>query len=118
MVLVGYETLHGPICELAGGTVLAPGALVPWLDEAYVERVVFGPDKRVEVSKTTRLFRGATRRAVMLRDRQCTHEYCDRPAEECEVDHIIPASFGGETTQDGGRLLCGYHNRRRHNHGP
>ena len=36
-VLVGYETFHGRICELTNGTVIAPGALVRWLDEAYVE---------------------------------------------------------------------------------
>src|SRR5690606_39919353 len=30
-VLVGWETLHGRILELANGTVVNPGALVPWL---------------------------------------------------------------------------------------
>jgi hypothetical protein len=33
-VLVGYETLHGPICQTARGTVLTPGSLLPWFDEA------------------------------------------------------------------------------------
>ena len=31
-VLVGYETLHGRICELENGTVLAPSSLLPWMD--------------------------------------------------------------------------------------
>ena len=112
-VLVGYETLHGPVCELAGGTVIAPGALIPWLDQAYLERVVFSPENRVEVSETARLFTGATRRAIELRDRYCTQKTCDIPAEHCEVDHIIPHAAGGPTTQDNGRLLCGPHNRNR-----
>jgi hypothetical protein len=112
-VLVGYETLGGRVLELANGTVLAPGDLAPWLTEADVERAVFGPKNRVEVSATARLFTGATRRAIELRDRRCTHPYCDRPASECEVDHIVPYAQGGPTTQENGRLLCGFHNRLR-----
>jgi hypothetical protein len=119
-VLVGYETIHGRMCQLAGGTVIAPGALVPWLEEGYIERAVFKPDNRVEVSETARLFTGATRRAIELRDQYCTHAYCDRPAADCDVDHIIPHAppTNGPTTQDNGRLLCGYHNRLRSRRAP
>jgi Domain of unknown function (DUF222)/HNH endonuclease len=112
-VLVGYETLHGRILELAGGSVLSPGSLLPWLDEAYLERAVFRPGGRVEVGATTRLFTGATRRAIELRDRECAHPYCDQRLEDCEVDHIVPYAAGGPTTQENGRLLCGFHNRLR-----
>ena len=112
-VLVGWETLRGRICELASGTTLAPGALVPWLDQAHLERVVFAPERRVEVSATTRLFTGATRRAVELRDRECVHPYCDVTAARCQVDHRVPHRVGGLTTQENGQLLCGHHNRLR-----
>ncbi len=117
-ILVGYETLHGRICELARGTVVAPGALVPWLDEAYLERAVFKPSGRVEVSATARLFTGATRRAIELRDRECTHPYCDVPAASCQADHIVPHGVGGVTIEENGRLLCGYHNRLRNQRPP
>jgi hypothetical protein len=112
-VLVDYDTLGGRTCELAGGAVLTPGSLVPWLDQAYLERAVFGPRCRVEVGTTTRLFTGATRRAIELRDRGCTHPYCQDPVGACEVDHIVPFAQGGPTTQENGRLLCGFHNRLR-----
>jgi len=112
-VLVGYETIHGRTCELANGTVLAPGALVSWLDQAYIERAVFGLGRRVEISPTSRLFTGATRRAVQLRDRECTHPFCDKPGGDCEVDHVVPFSEGGPTIQENGRLLCDFHNRLR-----
>ena len=72
-VLIDYEALRGRVCELAQGTAVAPGSLLPWLDEALIERVVFAPARRVEVSETARLFSGATRRAIELRDRECTH---------------------------------------------
>ena len=117
-VLVDYETLHGRVCELAQGMVLSPGSLVPWLDQAVVERIVFGPDRRVEVSATARLFAGATRHAIEVRDRECTHPYCDKPASECEIDHVIPYSLGGPTTQENGRVLCGTHNRSRNQRPP
>jgi hypothetical protein len=116
-VLVGYETLHGRICQLAQGTVISPGSLIPWLDQAYIERAVFDPPKRVDVSATARLFTGATRRALELRDQMCTHPYCERPAADCQADHIQPYALGGPTTQENGRVLCGFHNRLRHQPG-
>ena len=112
-ILVDYGTLRGRVCELAEGTVIAPGSLLPWLNEAYLERVVFAPARRVEVSESARLFSGATRRAIQLRDRECTHPYCDVPAASCQVDHIVPFTAGGPTIEENGRLLCGFHNRLR-----
>jgi Domain of unknown function (DUF222)/HNH endonuclease len=116
-VLVGYETLHGRLCQLANGTVLSPGSLFEWMDGATFERIVFAPGKRVECSPTSRFFTGATRRAIEVRDLQCTHEYCDLPADKCQIDHIVPWKDGGLTTQENGQVLCGFHNRLR-NHGP
>jgi hypothetical protein len=112
-VFVGYETLHGRICELENGTVLAPSALTPFLSAAYFERAVFSLGNRVDVSVRARLFTGGTRRALELRDRMCVHPYCYEPAESCQADHIEPWAVGGLTTQENGRLLCGFHNRLR-----
>jgi hypothetical protein len=117
-VLVGYETLKGRICELANGQVIPPDSLIRFMDGAWFERAVFAPGKRVEVSITSRFFTGATRRAIELRDQQCTHEYCDIPAEDCQIDHIIPYSQGGLTTQGNGRVLCPFHNRQRNGRPP
>jgi hypothetical protein len=112
-VYVSYEALHGRICELANGTVVAPGALLAWMDVAYFERAIFTLGTRVDVSTKARLFTGGTRRAIELRDRMCTHPYCYEPAEHCQADHIEPYATGGPTTQENGRLLCGFHNRLR-----
>jgi len=112
-VFVGYETIHGRISQLENGTVLAPSALDPWMDSAYFERALFTLGNRVDVSVRSRLFTGGTRRAIELRDRICTHPYCYEPAENCQADHIETYASGGETTQENGRLLCGFHNRLR-----
>jgi hypothetical protein len=113
-VFVGYETFAGRLCELADGTVVSPGSLLRWLDDAWVERVVFdAPDRVKNVGVRRRLFAGATRRAVQLRDRECFHELCDLPAVHCQVDHVVPHAAGGLTTDSNGRPACGAHNRGR-----
>jgi hypothetical protein len=117
-VMIDFPTLGGRVCELAQGMALTPGSLVPWLDRAVIERAVFEPPDRVLVSEKARLFTGATRRGIQLRDRECTHPYCDRPAQDCQVDHIQPYTDGGLTTLANGRLLCGFHNRLRNQRPP
>jgi hypothetical protein len=117
-VLVGWETLHGRICQLENGTVVPPGSLFPWLDRADLERAVFAPGRRIEISPTNRLFTGATRRAIEVRDQQCTHPFCEVTAPFCQCDHIQPWALGGPTTQENGRLLCPSHNGRRNERPP
>ena len=114
-VLVGYETFAGRICELADGTVVTPGSLVPWLPEGWVERVVFdGPDRVINVGARRRIFDGATRRGVEVRDRECFDDWCEERADRCEIDHVQPHAAGGLTVEENGRVACGFHNRRRH----
>lgn len=101
-------------CEMADGTIVTPHHLVPWLTEADVERVVFGPASRIiDLGRRSRLFRGGARRALDIRDRSCTFPGCDVPASACDADHVVEWSDGGETNPSNGRLLCGPHNRLR-----
>ena len=110
-VVVGYETLMGAVLELWNRTMVTPGSILPWLTDAYIERVVFdAPGHIVEVSEQ-RTFTGLLRRAVQVRDRECYHPKCDLPAVFSQVDHILPDALGGPTTQTNGRLACGHHNR-------
>ena len=80
-----------------------------------IEQAVHEAPDRVRVSEKVRLFRGAERRAVEIRDRYCTYPGCHVPAEACEVDHIVAYAEGGPTTQENGRLRCEHHHpgRRR-----
>jgi Domain of unknown function (DUF222) len=105
-VLVDYPTLAGRVCELANGTVVSPADVAPLLSDADIERAVFdGPSRVIDVGARRRLFTGRLRRAIEVRDGRCQHPSgCDQPASRCEVDHIIPYSVGGHTTQENGRL--------------
>jgi hypothetical protein len=115
-VLVGQDTLKN-VCELAEGTVIAPGQLVPWLSSANYETILFdGPHTVISVSHQRR-FTGALRRAIEVRDRRCTHPSdCDIPASRCDVDHIVPYAHHGPTSQFNGRLQCATHNRNQARH--
>ena len=118
-ILAGDETLSH-LCELGSGTVIAPGQLVDWMGDADLETVLFdGPSTVISVSHR-RTFTGALRRAVQVRDRHCQHTSgCDVPADQCDVDHIVPHSLDGPTSQFNGKLECTPHNRdsARHDHG-
>jgi hypothetical protein len=142
-VHVGYETMHRTLSELEGGPIVPTSQLLAWMEGSDIVRIRHDPDGPMTLSHATRLsevtircldhavfdspdrkqcpltdriFTGATRRAIEIRDRQCTHPYCDRPARYCQVDHIKPYTQGGLTTQDNGRLLCGFHNRWYYQH--
>ena len=109
-VLIGHESVER-LCELSNGTVLTPGQVLPVLDRADVERVIFdGPSKVIDVGVRRRLFTGATRTAVHARDRGCTHPSCDEPLDRCQIDHVVPWSRGGLTVQANGEDKCRFHN--------
>ena len=116
-IVVGYETLTGPVLELFNRTVITPGTAAPWLTDAYVERIVFDtPSRVIDVGTKRRFFTGALRRAIEVRDRTCYHPTCNEPVERPQIDHILEASKGGPTNQWNGRLACAFHNRWRNNH--
>ena len=110
-VIVGDKSFE-QLCELASGTVLRAGDLVPYLDDAMLESVIFdGPITVVGVSRR-RTFTGALRRAIQVRDRRCRHESeCDVRADQCDVDHVVSWINDGQTSQFNGRLQCRPHNR-------
>ena len=117
--LVGDETL-AQLCELANGTVVTPGQVFQWAGDADLETVLFdGPSTVISVSHR-RTFTGKLRRAIEVRDRHCRHTSgCDVPADQCDVDHIVPHAADGPTSQFNGKLECHPHNRDsdRHDHG-
>ena len=64
-----------------------------------------------------RLFSGAQRDALAIRDGGCRFPECERPASWCEAHHIVPWSRGGSTDVDDGVLLCRHHHLLMHENG-
>lgn len=114
------DTTAQHLCELASGTVVTPAEVAKYLDDALFESILFdGPSTVLSVSQR-RSFTGTLRRAIAARDRRCQHPSgCDVPAPFCDVDHIVPHSQGGATSQFNGRMQCPTHNRdhTRHDRG-
>ena len=112
-VMVDYDTFAGRVCELAAGTVIAPGAVADLVgyDETLIQRVVGDGANRLRDISSARSFRGTLRRVLDVVHRRCEHGTCFVPAERCQGDHIVAWTDGGPTTQDNGRLGCGFHNR-------
>jgi hypothetical protein len=117
-VMVDYPTLVGRVCQLATGTVVAPGTVAELLgdDATLMERAVFdGPNRIVDIS-AARSFRGILRRILEIKHPRCDHDTCHVPAARSQGDHLTPWSHGGATTQDNGGLGCGPHNRWWYHH--
>jgi hypothetical protein len=65
----------------------------------------------IDLGRARRLFTGAARRALVLRDRGCAFPGCDRPPKWCEGHHVISWLDGGPTDLANGVLVCGHHHR-------
>lgn len=117
---VGAGGRPGPrLCELDDGTVVLPSQVMSQALRGEVRRVVFGPNVHIlDFGRCKRLYDGAVREAIQVRDRHCTAPGCDVPAKFCEIDHVLPWSAGGTTSEVKGRLLCDHHNRSRNNPDP
>lgn len=53
----------------------------------------------------------AQRRFVAVRDVHCRFPNCMRPAEHCDVDHVVAHADGGATAPANLQLLCRRHHR-------
>lgn len=96
--------------RLPDGSLLAPTTARRMACDCKLIPAVLGAEGAVlDVGRAQRLFGGALRRALILRDRGCTFPGCDRPASWCDGHHIVTFADGGQTCLDNGVLLCGHH---------
>ena len=84
--------------------------------QARIIPVVLGRKGEVlDLGRSARLFSPAQRKAMAIRDRQCTAEGCSIPAAWCEAHNWRqPWSQGGRTDLADGKLLCPFHHHRAH----
>ena len=120
VVTVPYAVLRDGIgaATLDDGTAIsAAEARRLACDATIIPAVLGGHSQLLDLGRGRRLFTGAARRALALRDRGCAFPGCDRPVGWCDAHHITGWANGGTTTVDNGVLLCGHHHRlieRRH----
>jgi hypothetical protein len=114
VVTVPFDVLGGQLGMgmLDTGEALSAAAVRRLACDAGILPAVLGGQGQVlDLGKMRRLFTGALRRALALRDGGCAFPACDRPARWCDGHHILPVSLGGPTSIDNGVLVCGFHHR-------
>ena len=80
-----------------------------------IPAVLGGRSEVLDLGRSSRLFRPAQRRAMIIRDRECRAEGCSIPATWCEAHHWgRPWAQGGQTDLKDGLLLCSWHHHRAH----
>jgi hypothetical protein len=84
--------------------------------QARIIPVVLGAQGEVlDLGRSARMFSPAQRKALALRDKECTAEGCTVPAAWCEAHHAQqPWARGGRTDLADGKLLCSFHHHRAH----
>jgi hypothetical protein len=80
-----------------------------------VPAVLGGASEVLDLGRSSRLFRPAQRKAMIVRDRECRVEGCSAPAAWCEAHHWGRSwAEGGRTDLEHGLVLCSWHHHRAH----
>ena len=106
---------HPPVCD-EDGTPLPASEVARVLCDCRLTRMVLGADSvPLDLGRTQRLFSGAQRRAVIVRDGGCAWPSCPAAARWCELHHILWWDRdGGSSDLDNAALLCSYHHHLVH----
>ena len=119
-VVVDVESLAGGSgrSEFENGQPLHPGAARRLACDAAISRVLTtGRSEPLDVGRRTPIVSPVTRRALVVRDRNCTFPGCDRPEEWCDAHHVKHWADGGPTALSNLILLCRRHHRVLHETG-
>ncbi len=94
-------------CRTESGLTISPDTALMGALAGSIRRFTLGlPNLDFQASKKARLFKGAKRLGIMIRDEHCQGVGCDTPAAKCQADHIVPHSRGGPTLPVNGDAKC------------
>src|SRR5262249_56845279 len=112
-ITIDWDALHRDVAigQLDTGALLSPETTRRLACTAQLlPAVLDGNSVPIDLGRTRRLFTGAARPAVLLRDGGCAFPGCDKPPRWAEIHHIVAWQHGGSTDPHN-RLA-----RRPHNH--
>ncbi|MEZ5229404.1 MAG: DUF222 domain-containing protein [Acidimicrobiales bacterium] len=95
-------------CETASGMPLAPADVLDFAIAGHLRLFRTTTETHdFTASAKVRLFKGAKRLGILLRDRHCQGAGCNTHSVHCEVDHTIRYTDGGLTVPTNGKSRCG-----------
>jgi Domain of unknown function (DUF222)/HNH endonuclease len=101
--------------QLDTGGLLSPSVVRRLACDAQIlPAVLDGASVPIDIGRARRLYTGATRTAILLRDRGCAFPGCDRSPRWTDIHHIVAWQHGGTTDRDNGVALCRHHHRTIH----
>ena len=104
--------------RFVGGGLLDAASLQALACDAAVHRVVTdGRSTILDYGTSTRTIPAPLWSALVLRDRHCRFEGCDRPSQWCEAHHVVAWQDGGTTSLDNLVLKCSRHHHLGHQPG-
>lgn len=118
-VVIDYEDL---LARRGGrfvdGGLLDAASMQALACDAAVHRVVTnGRSTILDYGTSTRTIPAPLWSALVLRDRHCRFEGCDRPSQWCEAHHVVAWQDGGTTSLDNLVLKCSRHHHLGHQPG-
>jgi len=97
---------------LDDGTQISPTlARMLACDAGLIPAVLDGHGQPIDVGREQRLFKGAPRTSIEIRDGGCVWPGCSRPGSWCQIHHLQSWLAGGRTDQVNGGLFCWAHHR-------
>jgi hypothetical protein len=115
-LLLDYRTLVDGLGTAgmldSGEQITAAEARLLACDADVLPIVCNGTSQALDVGRQQRLFSGALRQSLAVRDGGCSFPGCDRPPRDCDAHHLIPWWDGGHTALDNGTLLCPFHHQQ------
>lgn len=118
-VVVDYDDLlAGRGGETLDGRPVDAASISALLCDAEVHRVVTrGGSAVLDYGNATRVVNPNLWNALVLRDRHCRFEGCDRGPRFCDAHHVVPVEHGGPTCLDNLVLKCSRHHQIGHRAG-
>lgn len=80
------------------------------LDEEWGFALIHPVEGPVDLVRSKRLANDKQRILAKVENPTCPWDNCHKPADECEVHHIIPWQLGGHTSSRNLTTCCAYHN--------
>ncbi len=94
-------------CHTRSGLRLTPATALMCTLAGDIERLMCSATtRRLEMSERDRLYKGALREALIVRDVFCQSPGCDVRASRCQADHDTRHTDGGRTTDINGAMRC------------